>query len=75
MRFKADFIVNKEELHLKRLNTLLEAYSSANVLKRGYTLVMQNGNPVKRKKDLKKQEFAVRFSDGEIIAKERELDA
>ncbi|MBQ6560653.1 MAG: exodeoxyribonuclease VII large subunit [Erysipelotrichaceae bacterium] len=75
MRFKVDFTLNNEQLHLKRLNTLLEAYSSQNVLKRGYTLVIQNDHPVKRKKDLQKMEFTVRFSDGEIIAQERGSDA
>ncbi|MBR4462381.1 MAG: exodeoxyribonuclease VII large subunit [Erysipelotrichaceae bacterium] len=75
MRFKVNFKLNNEQLHLKRLNTLLEAYSSSNVLKRGYTLVIQNEHPVKRLKDLKKQEFTVRFSDGEISAKERGSDA
>ncbi len=75
MRFKVNFALNNEQLHLKRLNTLLEAYSSQNVLKRGYTLVIQNDHPVKRKIDLKPQEFTLRFSDGEIVAQERGTDA
>ena len=75
MRFKVNFMLNNGQLHLKRLNTLLEAYSTQNVLKRGYTLVIQNEHPVKRKTDLRKEEFTLRFSDGEIIAKERGSDA
>ena len=55
----------------KRLNTLLEAYSAENVLKRGYTLVMQDGKLVKSKAELKHQPFDVRFADGIIKAIER----
>ena len=75
MRFRNDFMLNDRVLRLKRLNTLLEAYSSQNVLKRGYTLVVQDGHPVKRKKELLAKEFELRFIDGQIIAEERRSDA
>ena len=75
MRFNVDLKLNNDILLLKRLNTLLEAYSSQNVLKRGYTLVVQDGHPIKRKKDLQKKEFELRFIDGKIIAEERRSDA
>lgn len=58
------------KLNLKRYSTLLEAYSSENTLKRGYTLVLQNNKLVKKKKDIKKSEFEIKFIDGIIKAKE-----
>ena len=63
--------LNNARLLYKRLNTLLEAYNAENVLKRGYSLVMQEDKVVKRKADLKKDVFEVRFADGSIFAKER----
>ena len=70
--FKVDFRLNNERLHYKRLNTLLEAYSSQNVLKRGYTLVLQDDRLVKNRKDLKNKDFTVRFNDGDILARKEE---
>ena len=70
--FKVDFRLNNERLHYKRLNTLLEAYSSQNVLKRGYTLVLQDDRLVKNRKDLKNSDFTVRFNDGDILARKEE---
>ena len=62
--------IQTTKLNLKRLSTLLEAYSSENVLSRGYSLVMQNNKVVKKKKDLKHSEFDIKFIDGTIKAKE-----
>ena len=64
-------ILNKDKLIYKRLNTLLEAYSHQNILKRGYSLVMQNDKVVKLKKNLKDDEFDIYFFDGKIKAKVR----
>ena len=66
-----NFRLNNERLTFKRLNTLLEAYSSENVLKRGYTLVVQDDKVVKSRKELQQKEFDVRFADGTITAIER----
>ena len=72
MRSRLDFRLSGTQLQFKRLFTLLKAYSSENVLKRGYSLVFQDGRIVKRKRMLKKGEFEVRFSDGSIQAIERD---
>ena len=74
MRSKADFRLNEQFYLYKRLNTLLEAYSAENVLKRGFTLVLQEGHVVKDKASLKKQGFEIRFADGTIEAEERSTD-
>ena len=71
IRLKADFKLNESNYTYKRLNTLLEAYSAENVLKRGYTLVMQDNKVVKSSKKLKDKEFEVRFNDGSITAIKR----
>lgn len=72
MRTRLDFRLSETQLLYKRLFTLLNAYSSENVLKRGYSLVFQDGRIVKRKKMLKDAEFEVRFQDGSIQAIERD---
>ena len=72
MRTRLDFRLSEKQLLYKRLFTLLNAYSSENVLKRGYSLVFQDGRIVKRKKMLKDTEFEVRFQDGSIQAIERD---
>ena len=72
MRARLNFRLSEKQLLYKRLFTLLNAYSGENVLKRGYSLVFQDGRIVKRKKLLKKEEFEVRFSDGSIQAIERD---
>lgn len=74
MKLNLDLRLNKSQMLYKRLNTLLEAYSAENVLKRGYTLVMQNGKLVKSKAELKHQPFDVRFADGIIKAIERDAN-
>lgn len=63
--------LKEASLNLKRLTTLLDAYSAENVLKRGYTLVIQDESVVKSKKQLKDKEFDVKFYDGTIKAIER----
>ena len=63
--------LESNNLLLKRYITLLEAYSSENVLKRGYTLVKQDNKVIKTKKELENNEFEVRFIDGSIKAIER----
>lgn len=63
--------VESSNLLLKRYTTLLDAYSSENVLKRGYTLVKQDNKVVKTKKDLINKPFEIKFIDGSIEAIER----
>ncbi len=75
MNSKLDLKLNNDRLLLKRLNTLLEAYNAENVLKRGYSLVFQDGRVVKRKNELRKEPFQIRFTDGMISAIERGEDA
>ena len=72
MRSRVDFRLAEKQLLYKRLFTLLNAYSSENVLKRGFSLVFQDGKIVKRKKMLKKKEFEVKFADGSVEAIERD---
>lgn len=68
---KLNYRLNEAKLSFKRLNTLLEAYSCENVLKRGYTMILQDNKVVKNKNDLKDQEFQIRFHDGTIDAVKR----
>ncbi len=68
---KLNFRLNEAKLSYKRLNTLLEAYSSENVLKRGYTMILQDDRVIKNSSDLKDKRFKVRFHDGEIEAIKR----
>ena len=70
-KLRLNLKLNEAKLSYKRLNTLLEAYSAENVLKRGYTLVFQDGKLIKNKKELKNKEFEVRFNDGIIEAIKR----
>lgn len=72
IKLKADFKLNENNYTYKRLNTLLEAYSAQNVIKRGYTLILQDGRVVKSSKMLKKDVFEVKFADGVIEAIERD---
>lgn len=67
---KLDTKVENYRLNLKRYSTLLQAYSYENTLKRGYTLVLQNDKVIKKKKDLSKDEFNIRFIDGDVNVKE-----
>ena len=62
-------MLNKQKY--KRLDTLLKAYSNENVLKRGYTLIIQDNNVITKKKLLKNKEFTVKFADGQLNAVER----
>lgn len=66
-----NYKLNNKQLLLKRYETLLQAYSSQNVLKRGYTLIKQDDKVIKCKKDLLHKEFDVIFADGRIAAIER----
>ena len=65
---RVNYRLNEAKLAYKRLNTLLEAYSCENVLKRGYTMVLQDGKVIKSRNSLKNEEFTVRFQDGDIKA-------
>jgi len=65
---RLNFSLNQKQLLFKRLNTLLEAYSSQNVLKRGYSLIIQDDKVVKSSKKLKDKEFNIKFYDGTINA-------
>ena len=72
MALKLDLKLNEARLSYKRFTTLLEAYNAQNVLKRGYSLVLQNDRVIKSKKELKHKEFDIRFADGIVKAKERD---
>ena len=61
--------VQNYNLEIKRYTTLLNAYSTDNTLKRGYSLVFQDGKVIKKKKELKKDVFDIHFIDGTIKAK------
>ncbi len=71
MRHDIDLKLNTASLSYKRFHTLLEAYNSQNVLKRGYTLVFQDGRIVRTKNELKQKPFRLRFIDGDVDAEER----
>ena len=71
LALRLNFRLNEAKLSYKRLNTLLEAYSSENVLKRGYTMVLQNDRVIKSKAELKDEEFELKFHDGMIKARQR----
>ena len=71
MKYKLNLSLNNANLLHKRLNTLLEAYNANNVLKRGFTLVLQDNKLVKTKKQLQDKEFEIKFSDGSIIAERK----
>ena len=68
MSMRLDFRLNSEKLAFKRLNTLLEAYNAENVLKRGYTMVLQDEKVVKKKAELLNKEFQIKFMDGTVNA-------
>ena len=72
MALKLDLKLNEARLSYKRFTTLLEAYNAQNVLKRGYSLVLQDDRVIKSKKELKHKEFDIRFADGIVKAKERD---
>ena len=58
------------KLKLKRNETLLNAYSVENTLKRGYTIVMQDNELINKKKRFNdNKEFEVKFIDGSIKAR------
>lgn len=61
--------VQNYNLEIKRYTTLLDAYSTDNTLKRGYSLVFQDGKVIKKKKELKKDVFDIHFIDGTIKVK------
>lgn len=63
--------LENSKLTFKRFNTLLEAYSVNNTLKRGYTLILQDKKIVKSRRSLLNKEFEIKFIDGSIKAMER----
>lgn len=65
--------LDKNRYLFKRYDTLLKAYSSQNILDRGYSLIIQDNKIISRKKKLKKKDFEVYFADGKIIAHEKEI--
>ncbi|MBQ1566743.1 MAG: exodeoxyribonuclease VII large subunit, partial [Erysipelotrichaceae bacterium] len=65
---KLNYRLNEAKLSFKRLNTLLEAYNCENVLKRGYTMVLQDDKVIKNRNDLKNEEFELKFHDGTLKA-------
>jgi len=71
IKYKVNLIYNNNQLSLKRYTTLLDAYSSQNTLKRGYTLVLQDNKLIKKKKDLKDKEFEIKFADGTLLAERK----
>ena len=72
LRIKAKNKLFEHQMTFKRLSTLLEAYSSQNILKKGYTIVFQDERIIKNRSDLQKKEFEIRFNDGNIKAIERD---
>lgn len=68
MNKEINYKLNNYVLALKRLNTLLEAYSSNNVLKRGYSLVLQDDKVIKSANDLSDKEFEIKFYNSKIKA-------
>ncbi len=71
MSSKTIFRLDMERNALKRLDTLMNAYSCQNVLKRGYTIIIQDGHIVRKRSALADKAFEVRFADGSIEAIER----
>lgn len=71
IKLKLIYRLNNEKTQYKRLNTLLEAYSTQNVLKRGYSIVLQDNKVIKRATDLSDDEFDLKFYDGTIKAIKR----
>ncbi len=65
---KLNYRLNEAKLSFKRLNTLLKAYNCENVLKRGYTMVLQDDKVIKNRNDLKNEEFELKFHDGTLKA-------
>ena len=62
--------VNKEELKIKHLNTLLKVYDVDNTLKRGYSLVYKDNNLIKSRDLLKNDdEIDIRLYGGTVRAK------
>ena len=63
-----------ERVRLKRLEVLLKAYSSENILEKGYALVFQQEKLIKSIEDVDpKQNIRVRMKDGTLDAKIEEV--
>lgn len=63
--------INKEKMIIKSFSDILEAHNPLNVLKKGYTIIVDNkDNPITKKENLEKTEdITVIFSDGKIKGK------
>ena len=67
-------LLENNKLLLKRYSTLLEAYSSNNVLSRGYSLVYKNDKLIKTIKDIKvNDELDIKLLDGNILTNVKEV--
>ena len=63
-------LIQKEEKRVATLNAALEILNPENVLKRGYTITLQNDRIVKNSQDLKQGDIIeTMFSDGLIESK------
>ncbi len=63
-----------EELHLKRLTTLVKAYSGEEILKRGYSLVYKDDKVIASVRELKKDdEVMIQLADGKLTAGVKEV--
>jgi len=63
-----------ESIRLKRLETLMKAYSSENILEKGYALVFQKDKLIKSIQDVdQKENIRVRMKDGTLDAKIEEV--
>ena len=63
--------INKEKMIIKSFSDILDAHNPLNVLKKGYTIIVDNkDNPITKKENLEKTEdITVIFSDGKIKGK------
>ena len=63
-----------ERVRLKRLEVLMKAYSSENILEKGYALIFQDDKLIKSVQDVdQKQNIRVRMQDGTLDAKIEEV--
>lgn len=63
----------QQRSRLKRLTTLLEAYSFENVLKRGYSLILKDDKIIRRKSDLIiNEEYQLKMYDGIVSIQYKE---
>ena len=63
-----------EQLHLKRLETLVKAYSGEEILKRGYSLIYKDDKVITSAKQLKQNdEVKIHMADGTLTAGVKEV--